>query len=149
MDVTGNVTLPEGVGKAFEMCMPGDNVKMTVELLPDSPTSPWTTACAASAGPRRVARTVDRSGVSDQDPGPSLSVPALPNRPASAWRRQDGRQTLMVDETVREHVWLECTVCRVAATGRTQKETRGANWLELNKFCRAEPQAHRDKETRK
>ncbi len=32
-DVTGTVTLPEGV----EMCMPGDNVKMTVELLPESP----------------------------------------------------------------------------------------------------------------
>jgi elongation factor Tu len=32
-DVTGTVTLPEGV----EMCMPGDNVQMTVELLPESP----------------------------------------------------------------------------------------------------------------
>jgi elongation factor Tu len=32
-DVTGSATLPEGV----EMCMPGDNIKMTVELLPDSP----------------------------------------------------------------------------------------------------------------
>jgi elongation factor Tu len=32
-DVTGTVTLPEGV----EMCMPGDNVKMTVELLAESP----------------------------------------------------------------------------------------------------------------
>jgi elongation factor Tu len=32
-DVTGSVTLPEGV----EMCMPGDNVKMTVELIADSP----------------------------------------------------------------------------------------------------------------
>jgi elongation factor Tu len=32
-DVTGTVTLPEGV----EMCMPGDNVNVTVELLPDSP----------------------------------------------------------------------------------------------------------------
>jgi elongation factor Tu len=32
-DVTGTCTLPQGV----EMCMPGDNVKMTVELLPDSP----------------------------------------------------------------------------------------------------------------
>src|SRR5438309_3084425 len=30
-DVTGTVTLPEGI----EMCMPGDNVKMTVELLPE------------------------------------------------------------------------------------------------------------------
>ncbi len=32
-DVTGSVTLPEGV----EMCMPGDNVKVTVELIADSP----------------------------------------------------------------------------------------------------------------
>jgi elongation factor Tu len=32
-DVTGTSTLPEGV----EMCMPGDNVKMTVELLAESP----------------------------------------------------------------------------------------------------------------
>jgi elongation factor Tu len=32
-DVTGSVTLPEGV----EMCMPGDNVKMTVQLIDDSP----------------------------------------------------------------------------------------------------------------
>jgi elongation factor Tu len=32
-DVTGSVTLPEGV----EMCMPGDNVKMTVKLIEDSP----------------------------------------------------------------------------------------------------------------
>jgi len=32
-DVTGAVTLPEGV----EMCMPGDNVKVTVKLLDDSP----------------------------------------------------------------------------------------------------------------
>src|SRR5271163_3854648 len=32
-DVTGSITLPQGV----EMCMPGDNVKMTVELLAESP----------------------------------------------------------------------------------------------------------------
>lgn len=32
-DVTGTVTLPQGV----EMCMPGDNVKITVELLPEMP----------------------------------------------------------------------------------------------------------------
>src|SRR4249919_3537681 len=32
-DVTGSLTLPEGV----EMCMPGDNVKVTVELLPEMP----------------------------------------------------------------------------------------------------------------
>jgi elongation factor Tu len=32
-DVTGSVALPEGI----EMCMPGDNVKVTVELIADSP----------------------------------------------------------------------------------------------------------------
>jgi elongation factor Tu len=32
-DVTGTATLPEGV----EMCMPGDQVKLKVELLPDMP----------------------------------------------------------------------------------------------------------------
>ena len=32
-DVTGTITLSEGV----EMCMPGDNVDISVELLPDSP----------------------------------------------------------------------------------------------------------------
>jgi elongation factor Tu len=32
-DVTGTATLPQGV----EMCMPGDNVDMTVELIQDSP----------------------------------------------------------------------------------------------------------------
>jgi elongation factor Tu len=32
-DVTGTATLPQGV----EMCMPGDNVAMTIELLPDMP----------------------------------------------------------------------------------------------------------------
>src|SRR4051794_4288253 len=32
-DVTGSIKLPEGV----EMCMPGDNVKMSVELIQDSP----------------------------------------------------------------------------------------------------------------
>ncbi len=32
-DVTGSVTLPQGV----EMCMPGDNIQMTVELIQDSP----------------------------------------------------------------------------------------------------------------
>jgi elongation factor Tu len=32
-DVTGSLALPEGV----EMCMPGDNIKVTVELLADMP----------------------------------------------------------------------------------------------------------------
>jgi elongation factor Tu len=32
-DVTGSITLPEGV----EMCMPGDNVKITVELMEGMP----------------------------------------------------------------------------------------------------------------
>ena len=32
-DVTGKITLPDGV----EMCMPGDNVKITVELMEGMP----------------------------------------------------------------------------------------------------------------
>ena len=37
-DVTGSVTSLTGAdGNKAEMCMPGDNIKVTVELLPDSP----------------------------------------------------------------------------------------------------------------
>jgi large subunit ribosomal protein L33 len=54
----------------------------------------------------------------------------------------------MVDETVREHVWLECTGCG-SRNYRTQKETRGANRLELNKFCKKERKVTAHKETRK
>ena len=39
-DVTGTITLPEGT----EMCMPGDNTAMTVELIAPSP---WTRACGS------------------------------------------------------------------------------------------------------
>ena len=38
---------------------------------------------------------------------------------------------------MREYVWLECTACG-ARNYRTQKETRGADRLELKKFCRKE-----------
>ena len=38
---------------------------------------------------------------------------------------------------MREYVWLECTVCG-SRNYRTQKETRGADRLELKKFCRKE-----------
>jgi large subunit ribosomal protein L33 len=36
---------------------------------------------------------------------------------------------------MREYVWLECTVCS-SRNYRTQKETRGADRLELKKYCR-------------
>jgi elongation factor Tu len=37
-DVTGSITTLTGSdGNKAEMCMPGDNIKVTVELLPDSP----------------------------------------------------------------------------------------------------------------
>ncbi|MGF1579298.1 MAG: 50S ribosomal protein L33 [Gemmataceae bacterium] len=36
---------------------------------------------------------------------------------------------------MREYVWLECTVCK-ARNYRTEKETRGADRLTLNKFCK-------------
>ena len=35
---------------------------------------------------------------------------------------------------MREYVWLECSVCG-ARNYRTQKETRGADRIELKKFC--------------
>jgi len=36
---------------------------------------------------------------------------------------------------MREYVWLECTVCG-SRNYRTGKETRGAERLDLKKFCR-------------
>jgi elongation factor Tu len=38
---------------------------------------------------------------------------------------------------MREYVWLECTACG-ERNYRTQKETRGAERLELKKYCRRE-----------
>jgi large subunit ribosomal protein L33 len=49
---------------------------------------------------------------------------------------------------MREYVWLECTVCN-ARNYRTNKETRGANRLELKKFCRKERKHTLHKESRK
>jgi len=49
---------------------------------------------------------------------------------------------------MREYVWLECTACG-ARNYRTEKETRGANRLELKKFCRKERKHTSHKETRK
>jgi len=49
---------------------------------------------------------------------------------------------------MREYVWLECTVCN-ARNYRTNKETRGADRLELKKFCRKERKHTPHKESRK
>ena len=49
---------------------------------------------------------------------------------------------------MREYVWLECEVCK-ARNYRTEKETRGANRLELKKFCRKERKHTKHKESRK
>jgi large subunit ribosomal protein L33 len=49
---------------------------------------------------------------------------------------------------MREYVWLECTVCGCRGY-RTQKETRGADRLELKKFCRKERKHTPHKESRK
>jgi large subunit ribosomal protein L33 len=49
---------------------------------------------------------------------------------------------------MREYVWLECTECG-ARNYRTQKETRGAERLELKKFCRKERKHTPHKESRK
>jgi large subunit ribosomal protein L33 len=54
-----------------------------------------------------------------------------------------GRSKLM-----REYVWLECSGCG-DRNYRVQKETRGANRLELKKYCRRERKHTPHKETRK
>jgi large subunit ribosomal protein L33 len=53
-----------------------------------------------------------------------------------------------VESIMREYVWLECTVCG-ARNYRTEKETRGAERLELKKFCRKERKHTAHKESRK
>src|SRR5438445_11190149 len=49
---------------------------------------------------------------------------------------------------MREYVWLECTVCG-NRNYRAQKETRGADRLELKKYCRRERKHTPHKESRK
>jgi large subunit ribosomal protein L33 len=49
---------------------------------------------------------------------------------------------------MREYVWLECTECG-ARNYRTPKETRGADRLQLKKFCRKERKHTTHKENRK
>jgi large subunit ribosomal protein L33 len=52
------------------------------------------------------------------------------------------------ETSMREYVWLECTVCG-ARNYRAQKETRGTDRLELKKFCRKERKHTPHKESRK
>jgi large subunit ribosomal protein L33 len=52
------------------------------------------------------------------------------------------------EQAMREYVWLECTACG-ARNYRTHKETRGADRLELKKFCRKERKHTPHKESRK
>jgi large subunit ribosomal protein L33 len=62
-----------------------------------------------------------------------------------------GRITIAVSgwsKVMREFVWLECTACG-SRNYRTQKETRGAERLELKKFCRKERKHTPHKESRK
>jgi large subunit ribosomal protein L33 len=49
---------------------------------------------------------------------------------------------------MREYVWLECTVCGNRGY-RTPKETRGAERLELKKYCWRERKHTAHKESRK
>ena len=52
------------------------------------------------------------------------------------------------ERAMREYVWLECTSCG-ERNYRTQKETRGADRLELKKYCRRERKHTPHKESRK
>ena len=49
---------------------------------------------------------------------------------------------------MREYVWLECTTCG-EKNYRVQKETRGADRLDLKKYCSRERKHTAHKESRK
>jgi len=49
---------------------------------------------------------------------------------------------------MREFVWLECTSCS-SRNYRTPKETRGADRLDLKKYCKKERKHTPHKESRK
>ena len=59
-----------------------------------------------------------------------------------------GRTTGFGSSNMREYVWLECSVCG-NRNYRTHKETRGADRLELKKYCRKERKHTMHKESRK
>src|SRR4051794_23715090 len=67
-------------------------------------------------------------------------------RDAASYRR--ATEIAFAGVVMREYVWLECTVCG-SRNYRTEKETRGANRLELKKFCRKERRHTAHKESRK
>ena len=68
-DVTGSITLPEGV----EMVMPGDNIEMDVELL--VPRSPWMRACASPSA--RAAARWEPAGLSRSSSNTGISPPSV------------------------------------------------------------------------
>jgi large subunit ribosomal protein L33 len=65
--------------------------------------------------------------------------------PARPGRHHGGSKR---ERAMREYVWLECTTCG-DRNYRTQKETRGAERLELKKYCRRERKHTPHKESRK
>jgi large subunit ribosomal protein L33 len=68
--------------------------------------------------------------------------------PLAAWRLPPGRERFLEFLAMREYVWLECSDCG-ARNYRTNKETRGAERIELKKFCRKERKHTTHKESRK
>jgi large subunit ribosomal protein L33 len=72
----------------------------------------------------------------------------LERRLAGAGRGFGDAGVLSGSGSMREYVWLECTTCG-DRNYRTQKETRGAERLELKKYCRRERKHTRHKESRK
>jgi ribosomal protein L33 len=119
-DVTGSTKLLGGA----EMCMPGDNVKVEVELGKPIALGRAEPLCY----PRRWQDCWFRG--CDQDSEVVLSDEFL--LPAGGVSRQFAFFGLRF--VMREYVWLECT-----ETGqrnyRVIKETRGTERLELMKYC--------------
>jgi large subunit ribosomal protein L33 len=64
------------------------------------------------------------------------------------WHDAPQATRFIKEQAMREYVWLECTSCG-DRNYRVQKETRGAERLDLKKYCKRERKHISHKESRK
>ena len=113
-DVTGLVTLPEGV----EMVMPGDNINLEIELI---------TPIACEEGLRFAIREGGKTV------GAGVVTKILPDdvksrsKAAEYWSQDMAAQRVIIT--------LECTDCRERNYSTTKNKRANAEKLELSKFC--------------
>ena len=122
--------------------MPGDNIKMTVELIAESP-------IAMDEGLRFAIREGGRtvgSGVVTKILAVTIVELAAFSSSDAAARRDAGVTRCEIDHA---RIRLAGMHRLRRRNYRTQKETRGADRLELKKFCRKERKHTPHKESRK